>query len=105
MSRRPFSADSVNGRIYAIGGDLGGRNSHLRILEEYNTATDTWTEKADMPTARWGLVASMVNGYIYAIGGWLEDPPGPILSDPCPRPPAYRGQLNLAIDQPLCGSF
>jgi N-acetylneuraminic acid mutarotase len=30
---------------------------------------DTWTTKADMPTARWGLSTSVVNGKIYAIGG------------------------------------
>lgn len=29
----------------------------------------TWTRKADLPTARWGLSASAVNGIIYAIGG------------------------------------
>jgi RNA polymerase sigma factor (sigma-70 family) len=30
---------------------------------------DTWTAKADMPTARWGLSTSVVDGIIYAIGG------------------------------------
>ena len=30
---------------------------------------DTWTKKADMPTARGGLSASVVKGKIYAIGG------------------------------------
>jgi N-acetylneuraminic acid mutarotase len=30
---------------------------------------DTWTQKADMPTARKDLSTSMVNGKIYAIGG------------------------------------
>ena len=30
---------------------------------------DTWTRKADMPTARGGLSASVVDGKIYAIGG------------------------------------
>ena len=30
---------------------------------------DTWITKADMPTARFGLSASVVNGKIYAIGG------------------------------------
>jgi len=31
---------------------------------------DTWTKKADMPTERYGLSTSVVNGKIYAIGGW-----------------------------------
>jgi hypothetical protein len=30
---------------------------------------DTWTTKADMPTARMFLSTSTVNGKIYAIGG------------------------------------
>jgi RNA polymerase sigma factor (sigma-70 family) len=32
-------------------------------------AGDTWTKKADMPTARHGLVACAVDGKIYVIGG------------------------------------
>ncbi|MFC1714732.1 sigma-70 family RNA polymerase sigma factor [Candidatus Poribacteria bacterium] len=30
---------------------------------------DTWAEKADMPTARYGLCCGIVNGKLYAIGG------------------------------------
>jgi len=37
--------------------------------EEYDPATDTWTTKADMPTARAVLGVVEVNGKIYAIGG------------------------------------
>jgi len=33
------------------------------------TAEGSWTRKADMPTARFGLTSSVVNGKIYAIGG------------------------------------
>jgi N-acetylneuraminic acid mutarotase len=32
-------------------------------------AEDIWTQKADMPTARFGFAASVVNGKIYVIGG------------------------------------
>ncbi len=32
-------------------------------------AGDTWTQKADMPTARCCLSTSVVNGKIYAVGG------------------------------------
>jgi N-acetylneuraminic acid mutarotase len=38
-------------------------------VEEYDPATDTWTTKAHMPTARFGLSTSVVNGKIYAFGG------------------------------------
>ncbi len=33
-----------------------------------STQAATWTQKADMPTARWGLSTNVVNGKIYAIG-------------------------------------
>jgi len=33
---------------------------------------DTWTKKADMPTARAGLSTSVVSGKIYAIGGSID---------------------------------
>jgi len=38
---------------------------------EYDAMTDTWTMKANMPTARSWLSSSVVNGKIYAIGGTL----------------------------------
>jgi len=33
---------------------------------------DTWTRKADMPTARWGLATAVVDWKIYAIGGMIS---------------------------------
>jgi hypothetical protein len=38
-------------------------------VEQYDPATDTWTPKAGMPTARVLAPASAVNGRIYLIGG------------------------------------
>jgi N-acetylneuraminic acid mutarotase len=68
------SASAVNGRIYVIGGSAGGPGASqwyqgTSTVEEYDPATDTWTPKADMPTARTALSTSVVNGRIYAIGG------------------------------------
>ena len=41
------------------------------ILPSMSLAEEnTWTRKADMPTPRWGLSTSVVNGKIYVIGGW-----------------------------------
>lgn len=65
------SASAVNGRIYLIGGAPGGGQWYqgLSTVQEYDPATDTWTTKADMPTARTYLSTSEVNGRVYAIGG------------------------------------
>ncbi|TKJ33296.1 MAG: hypothetical protein CEE38_20830 [Planctomycetes bacterium B3_Pla] len=63
-ARSILSASTVDGKIYAIGGD-GGSSA----VEEYDPATDTWTKKASLPTPRQWLSTSVVNGKIYAIGG------------------------------------
>jgi len=56
----------VNGKIYAIG---GAYTTNPAAVEEYDPATDTWTRKANMPTARNGLSTSVIDGRIYVIGG------------------------------------
>jgi N-acetylneuraminic acid mutarotase len=73
--RTGLSASVVNGKIYAIGGWRPGDQPdgiQLSIVEEYDPATDTWTAKTDMPTARTSLTTCAVNGKIYAIGGGGE---------------------------------
>ena len=59
----------LNGKIYAIGGARVWPGQAVSTVEEYDPATDTWTTKAPMPTARRSLSTSVVNGKIYAIGG------------------------------------
>jgi N-acetylneuraminic acid mutarotase len=59
-----LSASVVNGKIYAIGGTGG-----VQPVYAYDSATDTWTQKAGAPTGRWASSTSVVNGRIYAIGG------------------------------------
>ena len=73
-ARTCLSTSAVDGKIYAIGGSPGYGQWYqgLSTVEEYDPATDTWTRKADMPTARSGLVTCAVNGKMYAIGGWAD---------------------------------
>ncbi len=66
-------AEEVGGKVYVIGGleplengigtRVTGRN------EMYDPATNTWTERSPMPTARNHAFSGMVNGKIYVIGG------------------------------------
>src|SRR5437870_5759628 len=66
-------AETVNGKIYVIGGleplengqgtRVTGRN------QMYDPATNTWTERSPMPTARNHAFSGVVNGKIYVIGG------------------------------------
>jgi N-acetylneuraminic acid mutarotase len=73
-ARQGLSTSVVNGKIYAIGGGAASSASYASIetfstVEEYDPATDTWTAKSEMPTARLCHHASVVNGRIYIIGG------------------------------------
>ena len=76
--RWSHSSAVVNGKIYVIGGGSSEptdwRNEPTEILstvEEYDPVTNTWTRKADMPTARGWIQPSspVVDGKIYVIGG------------------------------------
>ncbi|MBI3793842.1 MAG: hypothetical protein HY280_03815 [Nitrospinae bacterium] len=71
-SRLFFGTAAVNGVIYTIGGtfDLNGSNGPYNTVEAYDTATNTWSTKAPMPTARYLFGTAVVNGIIYAIGGY-----------------------------------
>jgi N-acetylneuraminic acid mutarotase len=68
-ARFGLSASVVNDRIYAIGGATGPQQD-LRIVEEYDPATDSWTKKTDMPNTRCWHSTSVINGKIYVIGGY-----------------------------------
>ena len=68
--RSGFATCLVNGKIYAIGGEVERfGNLSIPTVEMYDPKTDTWERKADMPTARSGVSTSVVDGKIYAIGG------------------------------------
>ena len=64
---------SIGGKIYVIGGMryIGSSFYYdgLRTVEVYDTNSGTWTQLADMLTARWGHSAVALNGKIYVFGG------------------------------------
>jgi N-acetylneuraminic acid mutarotase len=73
-ARQGLSTSVVNGKIYAIGGGVSPSSSYngtrtLSTVEKYDPATDTWTTKSEMLTARGFHSASVVDGRIYIIGG------------------------------------
>jgi len=63
----------VGGRLYVIG---GYKQSGLSVwhpvatVYAYDPATDAWTERAPMPTARGALSVTEFGGKLYAIGGY-----------------------------------
>lgn len=76
--RYDLSVAVVNGILYAIGGSLFDPSCscvrQVGTVEAYDPATDTWTARAPMPTARSSFGAATLNGVIYAVGGadWRE---------------------------------
>ncbi len=68
----------ANGKIYAIGGSardpVTGSPVLLNVTEEYDPATNTWTTKASMPTARHSFGIAVYQNKIYCIGGSVNGP-------------------------------
>lgn len=63
----------VDGRLYVIGGyqQLGFSVwQPVATVYVYDPATDAWTEGAPMPTARGALSVAVLDGQLYAIGGY-----------------------------------
>jgi hypothetical protein len=73
---------AVNGNVYAIGGtniQVSGILSGPAFLgtnEEYSPVTDTWVEKAAMPTPRDYFAIAAYGNEIYAMGGEIVNEPG-----------------------------
>lgn len=63
--------------IYVFGGydrkGPGGALKYKKTVETYNTATDTWNKKRDMPTLRHAFATAVVDGKVYVIGGSVHD--------------------------------
>ena len=75
-------AAAPNGKLYAVGGlnaaagQPGCPDRTCATVEEYDPATNTWTLRAPMPTARYALgLATAPNGKLYAVGGADQIPP------------------------------
>jgi N-acetylneuraminic acid mutarotase len=75
--REALAVGVVNGILFAVGGaycPYGLSCAYKSGLYAYDPATDTWTQKADMPKgARFNLAAGAVGGRLYAVGGSTGD--------------------------------
>ena len=66
----------VDGKIYVMGGTGWPQipnhpGPFLSSAEVFDPKTDQWTEIIEMPTPKTGHTASVINGKIYVIGGFL----------------------------------
>jgi len=73
------NAVTINGKMYVVGGcvmsDCRIGVTSARALEIYDPATNTWSNGAQMPTARFGAAAGAIGGRLYVTGGTTDCPP------------------------------
>jgi hypothetical protein len=69
-----FSPDNLVG--YVVGSDdvfSGGINTYVQLVWRYDPATDSWTQKHNLPTGGMAFPsAMMLNGNAYVLGGGQE---------------------------------
>ncbi len=67
--REHLAAASDGQFVYAVGGRRLSPDKNSAALERYEPASDRWQRLPDMPTARGGLGAAIVDGHLLAVGG------------------------------------
>ena len=71
-TREAPSVASIDGILYAAGGQVDGANNSgalLASMESYDPLSNSWTAELAMPTARESARAGVANGKLYVIGG------------------------------------
>ena len=111
VGRFGLSAVESGGKLYVLGGISGCCSFPEAQVEEYDPASNEWTLKTLMPTARWKLTSAAVAGKIYTIGGGASgnqcvpsnvveeyDPVNNTWDTKLPMPTARWGAANAVID-------
>lgn len=80
LPRNHQDVAQIDGKIYVVGGRVGscysgGWSSNVSMNEAYDIATDSWTTRAPMPTARSGIGAAVLDGKLHVLGGegWIDN--------------------------------
>jgi N-acetylneuraminic acid mutarotase len=79
LPRNHHVTASAGGKLYVIGGRVGsafisGTSNNVDLVEMYDPATDLWTARARMPTARSAMgFATYKDQYIITAGGEGQD--------------------------------
>src|SRR5258708_16382753 len=78
LPRNHHVTAGVGDRVYVIGGRVGsafisGTSNNVDLVEMYDPATDLWTSRTRMPTARSAIGAGVYDGNIIVAGGEGQD--------------------------------
>ncbi|NXV04871.1 KLH18 protein, partial [Cettia cetti] len=66
---RPRCCTSIAGLIYAVGG-LNSAGDSLNVVEVFDPVANRWEKCQPMGTARSRVGVAVLNGLLYAIGGY-----------------------------------
>jgi len=66
----PAGTGAIGSKIYVVGGGTAGGN--IATNQVYNTATNTWSTEAALPTATAGGAAAVVHNILYIFGGYVS---------------------------------
>ena len=67
--REHLAAIATGGRMYVLGGRLGGVDSNLATFEAYTPATGRWETLPAIPEARGGAGLALADGLLVSVGG------------------------------------
>jgi hypothetical protein len=95
-----FPGATYNNKIYTFGGYGTSSSDVKNYVYCYDPSTDAWTQKANMPTARWGPIAIEFNGLIYVFGGTASVNQ---VYDPTSDTWSTKNNLPSGFDQGLMG--
>jgi N-acetylneuraminic acid mutarotase len=78
LARNHHVTVGVGSRLYTIGGRVGsafisGTSNNVDLIEMYDPATDLWSPRMRMPTARSAIGAGVYNNHIVVVGGEGQD--------------------------------
>lgn len=73
--RNHLAAAAIGGKVYVAGGRFGGGvgSEMTAVLEVFDPRTNTWEQKASMPTPRGGVNGTAARGCFYVFGGEGND--------------------------------
>jgi N-acetylneuraminic acid mutarotase len=67
--RNHMGGAALNGKLYAVGGDVQGHSVNTGANQEFDPLTATWTNKTDLPVVRGSLQAFAWFGHMVVMGG------------------------------------
>ena len=98
-----LGSPTLDGIIYAVGGDTGGGGDpRTSEVDAYNPQSNQWTQVAPLPEPTMSLAAVADNGLMYAIGSKIVTPRFTTRSSPTtPKPTVGPKLLRCRLPAPI----